>query len=130
MRVVIVLAIGLLAGFLVASTLANALARRNAWPRGIMHVMKHDLDSARTTANGKQCATAQMADAAARLRLLGSQLRPALLPDDAQDRVLAQYIERFGSELGQWNPQADCPAQAAALTAISGACDACHRDYR
>lgn len=130
MRYLIVLAVGLLAGFLAASSLSNALAHRNAWPRALMQVMKHDLGQSRAAANGTQCASSQMSDAAARLRLIGNELTPALLPADTKDRVLAQYIERFQSEVSGWNTQADCTTQAAALTRIDGACDACHRDYR
>ncbi len=130
MRYLICIAIGLLAGFLFATMLANTLQRRSAWPRGLMHVMKHDLETARHTAHGTQCATPEMAQRASRLRLMAAQLGPALLPPDQRDRVLAQYIQQFSAETEHWNPAADCPTQAAALTSIANACEACHRDYR
>lgn len=130
MRFVVALLLGLFIGFVVALSLANALQRRHAWLRGIMHVLEHDLGEARELARGSQCALPQLQHDAARMRLVADQLRPALLPTGTQDRVLAQYIDQFQRELTQWDPGAACPAQAEALTRISHACDACHRDYR
>ena len=48
----------------------------------------------------------------------------------SDDRVLAQYVQRFQDAAAKWDANADCPAQAAALSAIGDACEACHRDYR
>ena len=130
MRFVVVLVIGLFMGLAIAMSLANALQRRQAWPRGLMHVMQHDLAAAREAARGQQCSTPQMAQRAERLRLVAAELQPALLPADSQDRVLTQYIEQLASEAANWDTAYACPVQAEALTRIGHACDACHRDYR
>jgi len=130
LRYAICLVVGLVAGFLVATMLANTLQQRSAWPRGLMRVMQHDFSASRSATRGTQCATPQMAEAASRLRMVGGQLGPALLPQGKEDRVLAQYVQRFHDAAAKWDASADCPAQAAALTAIGDACEACHRDYR
>lgn len=130
LRYAICLVVGLVAGFLVATMFANALQQRNAWPRGLMRVMQHDFSAARNTTRGAPCATPQMAESASRLRLLAGQLGPALIPPGSNDRVLAQYVQRFQNAAAKWDAAADCPAQAAALSAIGDACEACHRDYR
>ena len=74
--------------------------------------------------------TPQMVEAASRLRTVGGQLSPALIPAGSNDRVLAQYVQRFQDAAAKWDAAADCPAQTAALSAIGDACEACHRDYR
>ena len=130
LRYAICLVVGLVAGFLVATMLANALQQRNAWPRGLMRVMQHDFSAARSATRGTQCATPQMVEAASRLRTVGGQLSPALIPAGSNDRVLAQYVQRFQDAAAKWDAAADCPAQTAALSAIGDACEACHRDYR
>jgi len=130
LRYAICIVVGLVIGFLVATMLANALQQRSAWPRGLMRVMQHDFSASRNAARGAQCATPQMAEAASRLRIVGGQLGPALLPQGSEDRVLAQYVQRFHDAAAKWDAAADCPAQAAALAAMGDACEACHRDYR
>lgn len=130
LRYAICIVLGLVAGFIAATMLANTLQRRSAWPRGVMHVMRHDFSAAKNTARGTQCATPQMAESASRLRLVAGQLGPALLPAGSEDRVLAQYVQRFQDAAAKWDADADCPAQAAALSAIGDACETCHRDYR
>lgn len=130
LRYAICIVVGLVIGFLLATMLANALQQRSAWPRGLMRVMQHDFSASRNAARGTQCTTPQMAEAAARLRIVGGQLGPALMPAGDNDRVLAQYVQRFHDAAAKWDTNADCPAQAAALSAIGEACEACHRDYR
>jgi len=130
LRYVTCVLLGLFVGYIAATMLSNALQRRSAWPRGIMQVMRHDFAAARKTVHGTQCATPQMAESASRLRLVAGQLGPALLPAAGEDRVLAQYVQRFQDAAAKWDGHADCPTQAAALSTIDDACDACHRDYR
>lgn len=130
MRYVVCLIIGLVIGAIAASTAGNAFARRHAWPRAVMNVMQHELGTARSAARGSQCATPAMADASAHLKLLGGDLERALLAPDAKDRVFSRYASDMRDTVAKWDVTADCPRQAEALTAISNACDACHRDYR
>jgi len=130
MRYLICLIGGVLLGALIALTLANALQRRNAWPRAVMNVMQHELYSARDAARRGQCASADAKASAAHLALLGQDLERALLAPGADDRVFTQYANDLRAAVAKAQSAPDCPQQAAALTDVSNACDACHRDVR
>jgi len=130
MRFLVCLVVGAVVGGLFAMTLANALQRRNAWPRALMNVMQHELGDARSAVKGGTCASPALLQASAHLRLLAEDLEPALLAPGNKDRVLGQYAADFRKLVSAWNPAMQCPQQAEALTAIANACEACHRDYR
>jgi len=130
MRYLVCLILGLVVGGLFAMTFANALQRRNAWPRALMNVMQHELDQARTAAKAGACPSPPLQRASAHLRLVADDLEGALFAPGSKDRVLGQYIGDFRKAVSAWDPATDCPRQAEALTAIANACDACHRDYR
>jgi cytochrome c556 len=130
MRYIVCLIAGLLVGALFAMTLANALQRRNAWPRAVMTVMQHELVSARDAARSNRCTTADNAQADAHLDVLGRDLERAFA-DDAQDRVFKQYAEEFRAAVRKAaSTGTDCASRATALTEVANACEACHRDYR
>jgi hypothetical protein len=130
MRYLVCLILGVVIGGLLAMTLANALQRRNAWPRALMNVMQHELGDARNATKGGACPSPVLQRASAHLRLLADDHEPALLAPRSKDRVLSQYTRDFGKAVAAWETSADCPRQAEALTAIANACEACHRDYR
>lgn len=130
MRYLLCLAGGLLAGALLALTAANALQRRNAWPRAIMNVMQHELGDAREAARLGRCAEPSMRPARAHLALLSDDLERALLEPGAKDRVFGKYAQDLRGAVAAWDPAAECDHQGAALTEVANACDACHRDYR
>jgi hypothetical protein len=130
MRYLICLIVGLMAGALMTSMAGNAIAVRHAWPRGLMNVMQHELVDARGSVRAGMCASPAVSVAAAHLQLLGADLERALLPPATKDRVLSQYASEMRTAIDQWDPKADCPHQAQALTTLANACEACHRDYR
>jgi hypothetical protein len=130
MRYLICLIVGLLAGALMASMAANAIAQRHAWPRGLMNVMQHELVDARGAARAGKCLAPAMPAAAAHLQLLATDLEPAVLAPDAKDRVFSQYASEMREAIAHWDPKADCALQTDALTKVANACEACHRDYR
>jgi hypothetical protein len=130
MRYLVCLIVGLLAGALMANISSNAIAVRHAWPRSLMNVMQHELVDARGAARAGKCTTPAVSAAAAHLQLLATDLEPALLAPGVKDRVLSQYANEMRTAVAHWDPNADCPHQAEALTAVANACEACHRDYR
>lgn len=95
-----------------------------------MNVMQHELVDARGAVRAGQCRLPALPAARDHLQLLATDLEPALLPPGTKDRVLSQYASEMLISIRAWDPQADCPRQAEALTAITNACEACHRDYR
>jgi hypothetical protein len=130
MRYLICLIGGVLLGAMIALTVANALQRRNAWPRAVMTVMQHELGSARDAARAGQCTASEARTSTAHLALLGQDLERALLAPGASDRVFTQYANDLRDAVAKAQAATDCPQQTAALTDVSNACDACHRDYR
>ncbi len=130
MRYLVCLIVGLLIGAIAASTFVNATAQREAWPRGIMNVMQHELGNARAAARAQQCATPAVPAASAHLRLLVADIEPSLLAPGTKDRVFSQYASDLRDALAKWDTSADCAHQGAALTTVANACEACHRDYR
>lgn len=130
MRYLICLILGLVVGAIAASTLANISARRTAWPRGLMNVMQHELGDARSAARAGRCNAPDTPSAAAHLRLLASDIEPALLAPGTRDRVFSQYNSDLRAALANWDTGADCARQGEALTVVANACEACHRDYR
>jgi cytochrome c556 len=130
MRFLVGLLMGAVIGGLLAMTLANALQRRNAWPRALMNVMQHELGGARSAVKGGTCVSSALQRASAHLTLLAEDLEPALLEPGSKDRVLSQYAAEFRKVVSAWNPAMACALQAEALTVIANACEACHRDYR
>jgi len=130
MRYLICLIGGVLLGAMIALTVANAMQRRNAWPRAVMNVMQHELSGARDAARIGQCTSADAKASTAHLALLGQDLERALLAPGANDRVFTQYANDLRETVAKAQSAADCPLQSAALSDVSNACDACHRDYR
>ena len=109
---------------------SRTAAQREAWPRGIMNVMQHELGSARSAARAPQCVLPTLQAASTHLHLLASDIEPALLAPGTKDRVFSKYASDLRGALTKWDTSADCASQGAALTSIANACEACHRDYR
>lgn len=130
MRYLVCLIAGVVLGAIAASTLGNISARRNAWPRGLMNVMQHELGDARAAARAGRCIGPDMPAASTHLRLLADDIQPALLAPGTRDRVFSQYSSDLRTTLAKWDTGADCARQGEALTAVANACEACHRDYR
>jgi hypothetical protein len=130
MRYLVCLVAGIALGAMVASMMVNASALRNAWPRGVMNVMQHELGDAREAARVGKCDAAATQSASAHLRLLASDIEPALLAPGAKDQTFSKYASDLRDALTKWNIGADCAQQADSLTTIAHTCDACHRDYR
>ena len=130
MRYLVCLIVGLVFGAIAASMVVNTVARRHAWPRGVMNVMQHELSTARRAAHANQCAPAAAESAHRHLTLLATDIEAALLPNGAKDRVFTQYAQGLERAIADWDPAAACAAQTTALTRIAQACDDCHRDYR
>ena len=131
MRFLVCLIVGALVGAMCAMTVANVLAKRNAWPRAVMSVMQHELGSAREGVRAGRCAEGDIASNAAHLKLLSADIEPALLKPGAHDRVFSQYADDLRREIATLDaPGADCAARSEVLTKIGQACEACHRDYK
>ncbi|HVT33660.1 MAG TPA: hypothetical protein VHE32_13505 [Rhodanobacteraceae bacterium] len=130
MRYLVCLIGGALLGALFAVMLTNILGQRHAYPKALMTVMQHELGRMRDLVRGERCMAPDAASAGAHLALLAPDIESAILPPGARDRVFTQYANDLGKEVEAFNASADCSARKGAITRISNACDACHRDYK
>ena len=130
MRYLVCLIGGALLGALLALTLSSILRERDAWQRSLMTVMQHEVGRARDLIHAGQCTAPEAASAASHLELISKDIEPALLAPDTRDPVFSRYAEDLRKAIGTFESAADCASRRDALTQISNACDACHRDYR
>ena len=129
MRSLLFLLAGVLVGALVAFSAANALYQRNAWPRGVMHVMQHHVGELRRLQRGSSCAAERSAPHFQRLAQTAADIGPSR-PDEKPDyREQAQRFLELNQRFAASAPS-DCPGLDTALQQVSDACQGCHRDYR
>ncbi|MGH8041538.1 MAG: hypothetical protein ACREPN_05790 [Rudaea sp.] len=126
MRQVILLLLGLAVGAIAAANIGAALRQRDAYPRGLMQVMQHDLGRLRDAARSSRC-DAGAATTLQQLRGLSGQIESAVYANAAPEAAFVKYAQRLRTAL----PAAvDCKTLAAAIERTDSACDACHRQYR
>jgi len=130
MRYLVCLIGGALLGALLALTVSSILHERDAWPRSIMTIMRHEVGRARDLVHAGQCTTPAAASTAVHLDLMSKDIEPALLAPGTHDSVFSRYAADLHKAIAAFVVAGDCPARGAALTQISNACDACHRDYK
>ncbi len=130
MRYLVCLIVGALIGTLLTMSVVGALQRHNVWPRALMNVMQHELRDARDAVQRPDCSATVLHPARTRLQLLADDVERAALAPGVKDRVFSQYANDLRERLAQWDTDAACARQSAALTTVANACDSCHRDYR
>ena len=129
MRSVILLVLGLAVGALAASSVLNALGRRDAYPRGLMNVMQYHAGALRDTVRTGHCtdATAHVSV----LTVLSRDIDAAMYPDATPDPPFLEYERRLNEALSAAAAAGpECKAIAPSVERISAACDACHHQYR
>ena len=129
MRSLILLVLGLAVGALAASSVINALSRRDAYPRGLMNVMQHHAGALREAVRGGHCENAQTHVAA--LSTLSHDIDSAMYPDSSPEEAFLEYEHRLGDGLSAAaNAGTECKALAPSVERITSACDSCHHQYR
>lgn len=129
MRNLILLLVGLAVGAIAATSVMNALAPRDAYPRGLMNVMQHHYAALREQLRGNRCDAAPThVDA---LRLLSREIDDAMYPDGSPDTPFREYGQRLDDGLATAAAAGkECAALKPAVEKITAACDACHHQYR
>lgn len=130
MRYLVCLIGGALLGALLALTVSSILRERDAWSRAVMNVMQHEVGRARDLVHAGQCTTPAAASVAVHLDLMSKDIEPALLAPGMHDSVFSRYAADLHKAIATFVVAGDCSSRGAALTQISNACDACHRDYK
>jgi len=129
MRSLILLVLGLAVGALAASSVLNALGRRDVYPRGLMNVMQHHAAALREAVRSGKCAGAPAHVAA--MSSLSHDIDSAMYPDSSPEEAFLEYEHRLGDALtAATNAGTECKAVAPAVERITSACDSCHHQYR
>lgn len=131
MRYLTLLGLGLLLGVIGASTVVNALARRDAYARGVMNVLQHHYGDLRERLRDAKCATVDATGQRGMLAALTEEIAPSQYGSAAPDAPFREYTDRLRSAVADLPQQpAACSTLAPVITRIGNACDSCHRQYR
>lgn len=126
MRLAILFVLGLAIGAIAATNIASVLRQRDAYPRGLMNVMQHDLATLRAAARAQRC-DARATASLDRLRLLAESTGTAIYGTEPPDPPFAEYAQKLRVAIP---PVLECRDLAQAVDRLGSACDACHRQYR
>lgn len=126
MRLAMLFLLGLAIGAIATANVVSALRQRDAYPRGLMNVMQHDVGALRADARAQRC-DANASVVLEQLRGLSGSIETAVYGDDPPDPPFAEYAQRLHSALPT---TLDCRSLPQALEKVGVACDACHRQYR
>jgi hypothetical protein len=131
MRNLVVLIIGIALGALIATTIVNALARHDAFPRGVMQVMQHHYGQIRNDLRARSCSSLNPAPEKALLNALVEEIGPAVYGDATPEPPFREFTQKLRDALAQLpDSAASCAALAPLVSKIGSACDDCHRQYR
>jgi hypothetical protein len=126
MRLAILFLLGLAIGAIAAANITSMLRQRDAYPRGLMNVMQHDLGILREAARTQRC-DARATASLDRLRLLAESTGTAVYGAEPPDPPFAEYAQRLRAAIP---PTLECKDLAQTVDRLGSACDACHRQYR
>src|SRR5579859_5885856 len=127
MRNALLVALGLVLGVLASFNIINALQRRDAYPRGVMNVMQHNVAALRDDLHRQRCGDAGR-DHWLTLRALSGQIGTAVYNGDTPEPPFREFEQRLADAVAA--TPAECSQLAPALDRIKAACDDCHRQYR
>lgn len=132
MRQLILLLIGLLAGAIAATMVANMLQQRRAYPRGLMRVLQHHIAELRAAERRDRCADAALATHFTRIAELSHDIAASVYVDPLGEPRMVELAGalRDAATAGRSAPASSCIALSAALRTTTEACDTCHREYR
>lgn len=130
MRNLLVLFLGIAVGAACAAVATNSLARRDAYPRGVMAVMQQHYAALRDAARAGKC-TDRTIRARQILGMLVDEIDPAFSPDATTAAPFREYTDRLRAAVDELPEAAgDCAQLGPAVSRIGNACDQCHQQYR
>jgi hypothetical protein len=128
-KMAVLFVLGLAVGVIATANIGSVLRQRDAYPRGLMQVMQHDMGVLRDAARRNRCDAGTDASLL-QLRSLATGIESAVYgndPSNPPDPPFAEYAKRLRTKLPA---QVDCKTLTPALESVGQACDACHREYR
>ncbi|MBY4597189.1 cytochrome c [bacterium BD-1] len=131
MRSLILVLVGLLAGFLLTVIGMNALRQGTAYPNGVMAVMAAQMKGLDQSLKQNRCAATDLTPRLQTLRHLANDLEPAFLPTQDDERFIQHStVLRASLDAALATPPADCAAAGVAINRVNSGCQACHRDFK
>jgi cytochrome c556 len=130
MRYLILLVLGIVVGAACAAIGVNTISRRDAYPRGVMNVMQHQLMALKQDERGGHCDAKSTRTPLAILRDLAEGVELTFYADDTADAPFREYSQRLRDAVVLASDANDCPALVLAVDKIGAACEACHHQYR
>lgn len=129
MRALILLVIGLVMGAIGSMFVANTLAARHGYPRGVMAILQHHVGAMREMTRVRQCSAPAALDHLMHLRHAADEIDPAF---DGADDDFGAHARKLDLALDSAiaSAPADCPALQHALAPVADACQSCHQLYR
>lgn len=126
MRQTILFVLGLAVGAIAAANIVSTLRQRDAYPRGLMNVMQHDMSILHDAARANRCDAANQGTLE-RLHGLAGDIETAVYGTEPPDPPFAEYAQRLRAAIP---PSLECKSLPQTLDRVGAACDACHRQYR
>jgi hypothetical protein len=131
MRILLVLALGVALGALASSAVLNALNRRDAYARGVMEVLQHQVAGLRNRVRTNTCTGASLQREKSLLAELTEEIEPSIFADSTPDPPFREYAQHLREAVAELPTEAaGCAALAPVVTKIGNTCDACHHQYR
>ena len=131
MRILLVLALGVALGVLASSAVLNALNRRDAYARGVMELLQHQVAALRNRVRTNTCTGSGLQREKLLLAELTEDIEPSIFADATPDPPFREYAQHLREAVAELPAEAaGCTALAPVVTKIGNACDACHHQYR
>ena len=129
MRSAILVAIGLMMGFMSSSFALNTLRQHHAFPRGVMMVLGHHHKQLKRELAQPQCDAQRIRTQLDALAVLSADIDAAYAPID--DARFSDFADDLSTAIAHSRADdAQCPAVLERVKGIGDACNACHRVYR
>jgi cytochrome c556 len=129
MRFLILFVLGFLIGGALALLASNAMHERDAYPHGVMAVMKAQMAGLDGSVRANRCTANDLVPRLQTLRAVANDIEPAFA-EDAEPFVKYAGDLRAAVDEALATPPANCKAAAATVARVGDTCTACHRDYR
>lgn len=126
----VLLAIGIAAGAVGATTMVRTINLRHAYPRAVMTLMNVHVSQLKHAIYTGQCTVADSAAQLQRMNTLASTIQAAFKVPDGSPFMQAHAHLQQALDKARATPLASCQSLRAALGPINDACQSCHSKFR
>jgi cytochrome c556 len=129
MRYVVLFLLGLAIGAAFAVIAANRINEGQAYPHGVMAVLRAQSAALDRSVKQNRCTTNDLLPRLQTIRAVANDIEPAFGEDDERFGKHASTL-RAAADAALSTPPGNCQAAAATLDRINEACSACHHDFK